>query len=31
MSYLDKLGWPRMLNLRANTALNYSTGVKRGQ
>ena len=23
MSYLEKLGWPRMLNLRANTALNY--------
>lgn len=31
MSYLDKLGWPRMLNLKANTALNYSTNVKRGQ
>jgi glutaconate CoA-transferase subunit A len=31
MSYLDKLGWPRMLNLKANTALNYSTSVKRGQ
>jgi glutaconate CoA-transferase subunit A len=31
MSYLEKLGWPRMLNLKANTALNYSTGVKRGQ
>ena len=23
ISYLEKLGWPRMLNLRANTALNY--------
>ncbi|WP_448872686.1 CoA transferase subunit A [Desulfobulbus propionicus] len=23
LSYLEKLGWPRMLNLRANTALNY--------
>ncbi|MRR35767.1 acyl CoA--acetate/3-ketoacid CoA transferase subunit alpha [bacterium] len=31
MSYLEKLGWPRMLTLKANTALNYSTGVKRGQ
>jgi glutaconate CoA-transferase, subunit A len=31
MSYLEKLGWPRMMNLRANRALNYSTGVKRGQ
>lgn len=31
MSYLGKLGWPRMLTLKANTALNYSTGVKRGQ
>lgn len=31
MSYLEKLGWPRMLKLKANTALNYSTGVKRGQ
>jgi len=31
MAYLDKLGWPRMLNLKANTALNYSTTVKRGQ
>ena len=30
-SYLEKLGWPRVLNLRANTALNYSTGTKRGQ
>jgi len=31
MSYLEKLGWPRMLKLKANTALNYSTSVKRGQ
>jgi len=31
LSYLEKLGWPRMLSLKANTALNYSTGVKRGQ
>ena len=23
MSYLEKLGWPKMLDLRANTALNY--------
>lgn len=23
ISYLEKLGWPRMLDLRANTALNY--------
>ena len=23
ISYLEKLGWPRMLNLRANSALNY--------
>ena len=23
LGYLEKLGWPRMLNLRANTALNY--------
>ncbi|MDY0391017.1 CoA transferase subunit A [Desulfobulbus oligotrophicus] len=23
IGYLEKLGWPRMLNLRANTALNY--------
>jgi len=31
MSYLGKLGWPRMLTLKANTALNYSTGLKSGQ
>ncbi len=30
MSYLEKLGWPRMLNLRANTALNYSVRNKGG-
>ena len=29
-SYLEKLGWPRTLGLKANTALNYSTSVKRG-
>lgn len=29
-AYLEKLGWPRTLNLRANTAVNYSTSVKRG-
>lgn len=31
LSYLEKLGWGRMLDLKANTALNYSTSVKRGQ
>lgn len=31
LSYLEKLGWGRMLNLKANTALNYSTSMKRGQ
>jgi glutaconate CoA-transferase subunit A len=31
LSYLEKLGWGRMLGLKANTALNYSTSVKRGQ
>ncbi|MDO3380292.1 CoA transferase subunit A [Geoalkalibacter halelectricus] len=31
LSYLEKLGWPRTLRLKANTALNYSTSVKRGQ
>jgi glutaconate CoA-transferase subunit A len=30
MSYLEKLGWPRMLKLKANTALNYSVREKRG-
>jgi glutaconate CoA-transferase subunit A len=30
MSYLEKLGWPRMLKLRANTALNYSVREKGG-
>jgi len=29
-SYLEKLGWPRTMKLKANTALNYSTSVKRG-
>jgi glutaconate CoA-transferase, subunit A len=29
MSYLEKLGWPRMLKLKANTALNYSVREKR--
>ncbi|WP_298433344.1 CoA transferase [Geobacter sp.] len=28
--YLDKLGWPRMLRLKANTALNYSVRDKKG-
>jgi len=31
LSYLEKLGWPRTMKLKANTALNYSTSVKRGQ
>ena len=31
MSYLEKLGWPRMLKLRANTALNYSVREKGGK
>jgi glutaconate CoA-transferase subunit A len=30
MSYLEKLGWPRMVKLRANTALNYSVREKGG-
>jgi len=30
MSYLAKLGWPRMLGLKANTALNYSPREKKG-
>jgi glutaconate CoA-transferase subunit A len=30
LSYLEKLGWPRMLNLKANTALNYSPRKKKG-
>ncbi len=30
MSYLEKLGWPRMLGLKANTALNYSSRTKKG-
>ncbi|MGE4579940.1 MAG: CoA transferase subunit A [Desulfuromonadales bacterium] len=28
--YLEKLGWPRMLKLRANTAMNYSPREKKG-
>jgi glutaconate CoA-transferase, subunit A len=31
LTYLEKLGWPRTLRLKANTALNFSTNVKRGQ
>jgi glutaconate CoA-transferase subunit A len=30
ISYLEKLGWPRMLGLKANTALNYSPRKKKG-
>jgi glutaconate CoA-transferase, subunit A len=30
ISYLEKLGWPRMLKLRANTAMNYSPREKKG-
>ncbi|ALC15107.1 acyl CoA:acetate/3-ketoacid CoA transferase, alpha subunit [Desulfuromonas soudanensis] len=30
LSYLEKLGWPRTLGLKANSAVNYSTSVKRG-
>ena len=30
MSYLEKLGWPRMMGLTANTALNYSPRQKKG-
>ena len=29
-AYLEKLGWPRMLKLKANTALNYSVREKKG-
>jgi glutaconate CoA-transferase subunit A len=29
-SYLEKLGWPRMMKLRANTALNYSPREAKG-
>lgn len=29
-TYLEKLGWPRMLKLKANTALNYSVREKKG-
>jgi glutaconate CoA-transferase subunit A len=31
MSYLEKLGWPRMLKIKANTALNYSVREKGGK
>jgi glutaconate CoA-transferase subunit A len=31
MSYLEKLGWSRMLKLKANTALNYSVREKGGK
>lgn len=31
LSYLEKLGWPRMLKLKANTALNYSAREKKGE
>ena len=30
LGYLEKLGWPRTQRLKANSALNYSTSVKRG-
>ena len=30
LAYLEKLGWPRTQALKANSALNYSTGMKRG-
>ena len=30
MGYLEKLGWPRMLGLKANTALNYSPRDAKG-
>jgi len=29
-AYLEKLGWPRMMKLKANTALNYSPRVSEG-
>ncbi|MGI6655321.1 MAG: CoA transferase subunit A [Desulfobulbus sp.] len=29
ISYLEKLGWPRMLNLRANSALNYKPRTRK--
>jgi len=28
--YLEKLGWPRMLNLRANSAMNYRPRERKG-
>lgn len=30
LSYLEKLGWPRMMDLKANSALNYSPRQKKG-
>ena len=30
MSYLEKLGFPRMLKLKANSAMNYSPREKKG-
>ncbi len=30
ISYLEKLGWPRMLKMRANSAMNYSPREKKG-
>ena len=29
-SYLEKLGWPRMMKMRANSAMNYSPREKKG-
>ena len=31
LAYLEKLGWSRMLKLKANTALNYSVREKKGE
>ena len=30
MSYLEKLGWPRMLKMKANSAMNFSPREKKG-
>jgi len=30
MTYLEKLGWPRMLRMKANSAMNYSPREKKG-
>jgi glutaconate CoA-transferase subunit A len=30
MSYLEKLGFPRMLKLKANSAMNYAPREKKG-